>query len=207
MAVTDPSTKAWFNALPAWVHYAFPAAGALLVVAIGKWLAARAEAREEARPAVDLATPVDQSTAASRAEAGALAFLFAADGSEAALRAAERLIDRLPWYRQPVRLHLLNVQRPASGDVGTFVGKDELASYHHEEGQKTLQPIRERLDRAGVPYVAHIGVGDPPHVIAHYARETKSDQIFLGASAGALLQGSTALRTMGLVDVPVTLMK
>ena len=104
-------------------------------------------------------------------------------------------------------LHLLNVQYPAHGDVGAFVAKEEIADYHHEQGLKTLHPIRERLDRTGVPYQVHIGVGDPPQVIAHYAKETKSDQIFLGASTGRPMMGSTALATMVLVDIPVTLMK
>ena len=38
-----------------WLHTAAPAVGAILVVAVGKWLAARAEAKEEVGPAVDLA--------------------------------------------------------------------------------------------------------------------------------------------------------
>jgi YjbE family integral membrane protein len=211
MAVTDPSTKGWIDANAYWLHYALPAGGALLVVVVGKWLAARAAEREEMRPVVDLATAKDQAAAAAPAATAAaatgLTFLLAADDSEDAIRAAERLIGRLSWYRPPVSLHLLNVQYPAHGDVGAFVAKEEIADYHHEQGLKTLQPIRERLDRAGVPYQVHIGVGDPPHVIAHYAKETKSDQIFLGASTGRPMMGSTALTTMALVDIPVTLMK
>jgi nucleotide-binding universal stress UspA family protein len=211
MAVTDPSTKGWIDANAYWLHYALPAGGALLVVVVGKWLAARAAEREETRPVVDLATAKDQAAAAApaatAAEARGLTFLLAADDSEDAIRAAERLIGRLSWYRPSVSLHLLNVQYPAHGDVGAFVAKEEIADYHHEQGLKTLQPIRERLDRAGVPYQVHIGVGDPPHVIAHYAKETKSDQIFLGASTGRPMMGSTALATMALADIPVTLMK
>jgi YjbE family integral membrane protein len=211
MAVTDPSTKGWIDANAYWLHYALPVGGALLVVVVGKWLAARAALREETRPVVDLATANDQAGAAAppatAAETKALTFLLAADDSEDAIRAAERLIERLSWFRPPLNLHLLNVQYPAHGDVGAFVAKEEIADYHHEQGLKTLQPIRERLDRAGLPYQVHIGVGDPPHVIAHYAKETKSDQIFLGASTGRPMMGSTALTTMALVDIPVTLMK
>jgi YjbE family integral membrane protein len=211
MAVTDPSTKGWIDANAYWLHYALPAGGALLVVVVGRWLAARAALREETRPVVDLATAKDQAAAAAPAatvaEAKGLTFLLAADDSEDAIRGAERLIERLSWYRPSVNLHLLNIQHPAHGDVGAFVAKEEIADYHHEQGLKALQPIRERLDRAGVPYQVHIGVGDPPHVIAHYAKETKSDQIFFGASTGRPMLGSTALATMALVDIPVTLMK
>ena len=211
MAVTDPSTRGWIDANAYWLHYALPAGGALLVVVVGKWLAARGAEREITRPVVDLATAKDQAAAAApaptAADAKGLTFLLAADDSKDAIRAAERLIGRLWWYRPPVSLHLLNVQYPAHGDVGAFVAKKEIADYLHEQGLNALQPIRERLDRAGVPYQVHIGVGDPPQVIAHYAKETKSDQIFLGASTGRPMMGSTALATMVLVEVPVTLMK
>ena len=45
MAATDPVLKEWVDAHAAWLHYAAPAAGAAIVVAVGKWLAARAHAR------------------------------------------------------------------------------------------------------------------------------------------------------------------
>jgi len=44
MAVTDPVVKDWVDANAAWLHWAAPVAGAVFVVAAGKWLAARAEA-------------------------------------------------------------------------------------------------------------------------------------------------------------------
>jgi YjbE family integral membrane protein len=39
MAITDPAVKDWIDANAAWLHYAAPAAGAILVVAMGKALA------------------------------------------------------------------------------------------------------------------------------------------------------------------------
>lgn len=56
MAVGDIAVNAWVkNAIPAsqWVG---PVAGAVLVVALGKWLAARAEAQRALAPLVDLAS-------------------------------------------------------------------------------------------------------------------------------------------------------
>ncbi|MCW5594054.1 MAG: TerC family protein, partial [Burkholderiales bacterium] len=55
MAVSDPAIKDWVDANAAWLHTAAPAVGAVVVVAVGKWLAARAEAQEEAKPVADLA--------------------------------------------------------------------------------------------------------------------------------------------------------
>jgi YjbE family integral membrane protein len=55
MAVTDPAVKDWVDANAAWLHTAAPAVGAIVVVALGKWLAARAEKKEEVEPVVDIA--------------------------------------------------------------------------------------------------------------------------------------------------------
>lgn len=52
MAATDPVVKDWVDANAAWLHWAAPAAGAVFVVAAGRWLAARAEAGR--RVVVDL---------------------------------------------------------------------------------------------------------------------------------------------------------
>jgi YjbE family integral membrane protein len=41
MAIGDPALKDWVAQQPAWLHHAAPVAGALLVVAIGRWLARR----------------------------------------------------------------------------------------------------------------------------------------------------------------------
>ena len=52
MAATDPVVKGWVDVNAAWVHWAAPAAGAVIVVATGKWLAAREKKKEQV---VDLA--------------------------------------------------------------------------------------------------------------------------------------------------------
>ena len=43
MAMTDAVVVPMLHGLPPLAHYAIPAAGAVLVVAIGKWFATRAE--------------------------------------------------------------------------------------------------------------------------------------------------------------------
>ena len=52
MAASDPVVKAWVDANAAWLHWAAPAAGAVFVVVIGRWLAAREKKKEQV---VDLA--------------------------------------------------------------------------------------------------------------------------------------------------------
>jgi YjbE family integral membrane protein len=55
MAVGDPFIKDWVDANAHWLHWAAPVAGAVLVVVVGRWLAAQQEAEEDRAPVVDLA--------------------------------------------------------------------------------------------------------------------------------------------------------
>ena len=42
MAATDPAIAQWVEDNASWLHWVAPALGAVLVIAVGKWLAARA---------------------------------------------------------------------------------------------------------------------------------------------------------------------
>jgi YjbE family integral membrane protein len=53
MVITDPLIKTWVETTARWLHVAAPLAGAVVVVLIGKWWAARLLAQ---RPLVDLAS-------------------------------------------------------------------------------------------------------------------------------------------------------
>jgi len=57
MTVTDAATKEWIQSSMPLLHWLAPAAGALLVVILGRWLAAQASARMAAKaaPIIDLA--------------------------------------------------------------------------------------------------------------------------------------------------------
>ena len=58
MSITDASTKEWINAKAAFLHWLAPVFGALLVVILGKWLAARTQAKMA--PIIDLANDIDK---------------------------------------------------------------------------------------------------------------------------------------------------
>jgi YjbE family integral membrane protein len=51
MCLSDPAIKGWVEQQPHVLHYILPALGALLVVGVGKWLASRSAAEEEAKTA------------------------------------------------------------------------------------------------------------------------------------------------------------
>ena len=103
------------------------------------------------------------------------------------------------------------MQRPVTGDVSMFVGKDALRQYHHDNGVKALERARARLDAGGLAYSYHLLVGPPWQMITQYAREKECDHIVmgrrgLGSFTGALL-GSVAHKTLQLADPPVVLVK
>ena len=137
--------------------------------------------------------------------------LVPVDDSPASLRLAEHLFSRLAWYKEPVEIHLLNVQPNLRGDVGRFVDAEQLRQFHQEEGMKVLAPIRERLEADGIACQIHIIVGEAPEVIVQYAREKDCDEIIMGASGrspiAALFSGSVPARVLHLTDLPVLMVK
>jgi nucleotide-binding universal stress UspA family protein len=141
-----------------------------------------------------------------------LKLLVPVDGSESANRCIDVLMRKLGWYRDPVEVHLLNVQPPiVSGNVTMFIKREQLEEYYRDEGLKALAEPRRRLDAAAVSYTFHIGVGDPAETIAKYAHDKQCDQIVMGTRgmgrvAGMLL-GSVATKVIHLSAVPVLLVR
>jgi len=203
MAIGDPIIKDWIDAQAAFLHYAAPAAGALGVVAVGKWLASRAVAAH-VEPVV---------AAAAHAPGQLQRVLLAVDGSDGAAQAVRRLIGLRQELRDPtgMDLHLINVQRSVSGDVARFVSEDALAQYHDERSEKALAPARALLEAAGLSYKEHKRVGDPGPNIAEVALAQACDLIVMGArglgSHTAALLGSVAQGTVEHATVPVLLVK
>jgi len=138
--------------------------------------------------------------------------LVPVDGSSNALCAVRHVI-KLVRDREPLEIHLLNVQPPFRGDVTAFVGKQTVREYHMDEGQKALQRACELLDEAGVPYTKHIHIGNPPEVIAECAKEMRCDKVIMGThgygTVTQLLMGSISHKAIHLLDpaIPVTLVK
>jgi nucleotide-binding universal stress UspA family protein len=136
--------------------------------------------------------------------------LLPVDGSDCSLRAVDYLIDECT-DDEPPDVHLLNVQPPLTGDVSQFFRPEDVLGYHHDESQKALLGARERLDAAGVPYVAHEEVGPVAATIAGLADRLRCDHIVMGTHGrGALkklLVGSTTMKVVHLARMPIILVK
>lgn len=138
-----------------------------------------------------------------------LRVLIPVDGSENSLRAVKFLIRKAPLYKEPLELHLLNVQHPFPGTIRGV--HQEAERFHHDEGAKALAQARKTLDAAGLKYVYHISVGDSGEVIAHFVKDQKIEQVVTGTrglgSVANMLLGSVANKVLHLIDVPVLLVK
>lgn len=209
MAVTDPLVVAWIDANAAWLHGALPVAGVVAVIVLGKWLAARAEAAEDERPLVEID---GQGPGNAAGEKDMHKLLLPIDGSDASLRAVDRLLAMRAWYREPLEIHLLNVQHVLHKDVSQFVSQEDVKGYYRDESLKEMAAARALLDGAGIPYLHHAVIGDlAAETIAHFAREHGIGQILMcthGRSAMAdLVLGSVAKGVLQHTDVPVTLIR
>jgi nucleotide-binding universal stress UspA family protein len=138
--------------------------------------------------------------------------LVAVDGSETSLRVVEQVIEDMGHFKEPVQVHLLNVQPTLGGvNVKLFIGKDELAAYYQEQGAAALQAARDRLQAAGIAHLHHIGVGDPAQVVVDYAKNKHCGRIYMGSrglgSMKGMILGSVATKVIHLGTVPIVLVK
>jgi len=141
-----------------------------------------------------------------------LKFLLAVDGTDASRRTVDHVVRLLGWYKPPVEIHLLNVQLPIlSGNVKSFIRREQLDDYYRDEGHAALKAAREGLDKAGVKYEFHISVGAPAEVIVEYAKRYGCDQICIGTgrlgSVAGMLLGSVATKVIHLAPCPVLLVR
>ncbi len=141
-----------------------------------------------------------------------LKVLVLVDGSKNSDRAVKFLIQKIPLYKEPLEIHLLNVQVPiASGNVKSYFSREQLADYYQDEGNAALASARKLLDAAGVKYAYHIGVGDIGDTVMRYVKEKQLRQIVMGTrglgSVSGLLLGSVATKVIHSAQVPVLLVK
>jgi len=136
-----------------------------------------------------------------------LRVLIPVDGSENALRAVKLLIKKSTLFRDPLEIHLLNVQ---PSFPGTIRGVAQLAVEEHQrQGLAALADARKLFDDAGIQYIHHVAVGETAGTIARYVDDKMIEQVVMGTrglgTIAGLLLGSVATKVLHLVHVPVLL--
>jgi nucleotide-binding universal stress UspA family protein len=140
-----------------------------------------------------------------------LKILLPVDGSPSAVRATQKLIETLDWYREPPAIDVLAVHLPVPRvtNIGAFFSKDMIQQYYDDECAAMLAPSRELLDAAGVRYTAHRRAGPVAETIVEHATQSGASMIFMGTRGMSALAnmalGSVTTRLLHLSHIPVVL--
>jgi YjbE family integral membrane protein len=132
--------------------------------------------------------------------------LVPVDGSRNALQAVRHVIDE--FAKKPdFEVHVLNVQPPFSRHIARFVSKSDRDSYHRDQAEQVLGPIRNMLDDFRIPHATHTRLGHKAEMIAEEARRLRCDRIVLGTarknSLTRMVEASVTNKVLDLTSVPV----
>lgn len=135
--------------------------------------------------------------------------LVPVDGSENASRVVRHVLTLAGELREPLDIHLLNVQHPFPGTIKGVA--EQARQYHQEQGEAALADARKLLDDAKVKYSYHVSVGEAAPTVAKFAGELQCDLVIMGTrgmgSLANMVMGSVATKVLHLVHVPVMLVK
>ena len=205
MVVTDPVLKDWMATHSPYLQYAAPrrSARCSCCSSASGWRRGPVPPAGPA-PAAGRCGAAAEPAAARAAGGGRL-------GERGAGGALRHRRARGPAHPEALDVHLLNVQRPVSGEISRFVPGENLKEYHLEGSEAALAPARALLDAAGLKVQEHRRVGDPASTIAQVAKETGCDLVVMGTrglgGVAAGLLGSVAQATVAQCGVPVLLVK
>jgi nucleotide-binding universal stress UspA family protein len=137
--------------------------------------------------------------------------LLPLDGSAASTRAVAHVAGKARRVPGEYEIHLVNVQPPLPSGIASFVSRDQVAGFQHDESLKALAPGRAMLDEAKVPYAWHAEVGPLAATIVALAEKLGCDEIVMGTRGHSALTdfliGSTVTRVVHLTKLPVLLVK
>ncbi|MBL8135392.1 MAG: universal stress protein [Acidobacteria bacterium] len=137
--------------------------------------------------------------------------LVPVDGSASATRAV-RWVARVLAGQPGARVELVHVQ-PAidAWEVRSHLGADDIARWHASASQAVLEPAAAILREAGLDVTTHPAVGDIASEVAAHVTRLGCDSVVMGTrglgTVQSLLLGSTAMKVIHVVDVPITLIK
>lgn len=168
----------------------------------------RLESRISARLAALAARPASPAHETDSPDGGSpmQRILVPVDGTRNAEYALRQVIQDFA-SNPAVEVHLLNVQPPFSRHIAQFVRKSTRDEFHREQAEKVLAPARAMLERHGVPYSAHVRLGDKAKVIVDEARRLRCHRIVMATarknSITRMLEDSVTNRVLEQTSVPV----
>jgi nucleotide-binding universal stress UspA family protein len=146
-----------------------------------------------------------------------LKILFAVDGSEYSVKAANYIATHFKGFQGGLELHLLHVHLPipkglAMVQAQKFLGEDTVDRYYKEESEAALAPAETILRKQNIPFVSTYKVGVIEDEICGYASSGKMDMIVMGSHGhGALeglVMGSIATKVVATArDIPVLIVR
>jgi YjbE family integral membrane protein len=159
---------------------------------------------------VDLATmPAISPESAGTTVTGGKAMmkvLIPVDDSPNALQAVRHAVNRVIGG-QGLEIHLLHVRTPLSQHASRFISRQNRANWHRDEANKALQPACALLEKFGVPYAAHVELGDKADTIDRMAHRLRVDQIVMGTarknSLTRFIEDSVTNKVLEMTKVPV----
>lgn len=134
------------------------------------------------------------------------------DGSKSALRAVRYAATLCAALKTESSITLISVHEDAAlQHARHFVGKEAVADYLRDIGERDLAAARRALDKAGVKHDMVIRTGHVAGEIVRAAERGKFDLIVLGSKGRSaikdMLIGSVARRVAESTSIPVLLVK
>ena len=132
------------------------------------------------------------------------------DGSESAKRAVQHVIASFNEGPE-TEVYLLHVVDPTQLGTDESFWKGDSKEKLLAEGENVLQPAKQMLAQANVPFQSDVTLGSPGNEIPSYARAHGCTAIVMGtrgmSTIASFFVGSVAHRVKQFADVPVTLVK
>jgi YjbE family integral membrane protein len=200
MIISEPLIKDYLVAYPGLVAgiYMLVIGG---VLGLGFWVN---HAPTRARVAGHIADAGE--TTAVPAMPGVKRVLLPVDVSANSLQAVEQVIGRHA-AGAALEVHLLHVRVPLSQYLARFISRRDRETYHRQEAERALAPVRDMLNRSGVPHTDHVEFGDKAETINAVAGRLGVQQIVMGTarknSITRVVEDSVTNRVLEIVEVPV----
>lgn len=137
--------------------------------------------------------------------------LLAVDGSDYSKKMLAYITTHESLFSQGHDFTVLTVQPPLPPHARSAVGKEVVAKFYLEEGEKVLGPVSKFLLRHGIDAKTQMKSGHIAETIAKFAEQGKFDMVVMGSHGhGALMKlvmGSVATQVLAHCKTPVLLVR